>query len=233
MWNKKIKKAIFTLCVDGFDKEITEITFPLLANYAAKIGAEFKVIDERKYPDWPVVYEKLQIYDLAREMENDWNIYIDADALVHPDAPDFTVVLPKNTVAHFGMDFAPQRWKYDRFFLRDGRNIGSGNWFTIASDLCVDLWHPLEPHDLTKEEAVANINPTVDEHCSGVIDPSHLIDDYVLSRNIAKYGLKFITIRKIIEDLKINPGLFWHIYTSPRNVKVEKMRQVLKDWRLV
>jgi hypothetical protein len=229
---RPIKKAIFTLRVDDYAPEICELTFPLLHNYANKIGAEFVVIDQRRFPDWPPVYEKLQIYELAQEMQNDWNIYIDADALIHPDLMDLTTMLSKDTVAHHGSDFASQRWKYDRFFLRDGRHIGSGNWFTIASDWCVDLWRPLD--DLTLDEACINISPTLQERLSGCFDSSHLIDDYTLSRNIAKYGLKFVTIRKLLSDIDPNlQGLFWHQYLVKADQKLLEMKQMLKTWGLL
>jgi len=229
MWERKIKKAIFTLNVDGFSPEITELTFPLINNYAKKIGAEWVLIKDRKWPDYPVTYEKLQIYYLAQEMDNEWNIYIDADALLHPDLMDFTQILSKDTVAHHGSDFASQRWKYDRYFLKDGRNIGSGNWFTIASDWCIDLWHPLD--DLTLEEALANISPTVEEKNSGVFNPDHLIDDYTLSRNIAKYSFKFVAIRELLEKLRPGlQGLFWHQYLIPKEAKVVEIKKVLKMW---
>lgn len=232
MWQNKIKKAIFTLNIDNYAPAITELTYPLLKAYADKIGAQFVIINERKFPEWPVVYEKLQIYELAQLMENDWNIYIDSDALIHPDLADFTVVLPKDTVAHHGADFATLRWKYDRFFRRDNRHIGSGNWFTIASDWCIELWRPLD--DLTLEEAKQNIFPTVDERVSGVIDSEHLIDDYTLSRNIAKYGLKFTSIRKLMEPFGFPGGgpFFWHQYLIPIEAKVEQMKKQLKAWRI-
>jgi hypothetical protein len=230
MWNKRIKKTIFTLEVDGYEPEIVAMTRPLLERYAKKIVAELFVVQERKFPEWPVAYEKLQIYELAKEMENDWNIYVDADALLHPDLPDFTVLLNKDTVVHHGSDFAPIRWKFDRFFLRDGRYIGSGNWFTIASDWCIELWKPLD--DMTLWEALQNIYPTEEERQSGLIDPKHLIDDYTLSRNIAKYGLKFITIRKLMEQFGWPQGTpwFWHAYTMPPEQKIIEMKKVLKEW---
>lgn len=230
MWNKKIKKAIFTLNIDDFEPEITELTFPLLQRYADKIRAEFIIIKERKFPEWPVTYEKLQIYELGQKMENDWNIFFDADALIHPDMMDVTTIVPKDTVMHFGKDFASQRWKYDRYFLKDGRNIGSGNWFTIGSDWCIDLWHPLD--DLTVEEALANIKPLVGEVRSEVFDESHLIDDYVLSRNIAKYSFKFITMREYFKSIERDVPV-WHHYLIPKEAKAIEMRKTLKKWEVV
>ncbi len=237
MWEKEIKKTIYTLNInpngspDGYAPEIRALTYPLIKHYAQKIGADFHEITKRKWPDYPIVYEKLQIYELSKEMQNDWNIYIDSDTLIHPDFMDITNPIPKDTVAHNGCDTADNRWRYDRFFHRDGRHIGSCNWFTVASDWCIELWHPLD--DLTRDEAVHNIFPTVNE-INTIIETDHLIDDYTLSRNIAKYGLKFITFRDILKRLGYeNPGFLWHQYTIPIDEKVARMKEVLKAWRLI
>ena len=236
MWQKPLKKTLFVLNVDNYAPEITEVTYPLIKHYAKKIGADFYEIRERKFPGWPPVYEKLQIYQLAQQMGNDWNIYIDSDALVHPDCMDITSYLRKDTVAHNGCDWADSRWKCDRYFYRDGRHISSCNWFTVASDWCIELWKPLD--DLTKEEAVANIYPIVSE-LNTVVTPEHLIDDYTLSRNIAKYSLKFTTFLDILKGLgcKISGprdgGFFWHLYTIPTDQKVAEMKKVLKTWKLL
>jgi hypothetical protein len=231
MWQKRVKKTIFTLNVNDYSPEMTSLTYPLIQAYARKIGADFHVIRERKFPEWPVTYEKMQVYELAQQMENDWNIYIDSDTLVHPDTPDLTLLLPRDTVAHFGSDFAPTRWKTDRFFHRDGRHIGSGNWLALASDLCIELWKPVD--DLTPAEAVANINPTVTERTSGVIETSHLIDDYVLSRNIAKYGLKYVNIRDLLaKNYRDGGGFFYHQYLFPIERKIEELHEVIDKWQV-
>lgn len=228
MWNKPLKKTIFTLNVNGYAPEITAITYPLIKHYADKIGAGFHVIKERKWPKAAPVYEKLQIYELSQEMGNDWNVFIDSDTLIHPDFIDVTNHLSKDTVAHNGKDAAGMRWKYDRYFYRDGRHIGSCNWFTVASDWCIDLWKPLD--DITIEEAVKNINPTVQE-LKTVVTADHLIDDYTLSRNIAKYGLKFTTFQSILKGLGFDQNMWlWHQYTMPIEQKVVEMKKVLQAW---
>jgi hypothetical protein len=223
-----MKKVIWTLNIDNYAPEITALTYPLLKRYAQKIGARFKVISERKFPGWPVVYEKLQIYELGRE--NDWNIYIDSDALVFPDLFDITDHLAKDTVAHNGNDMAGNRWRYDRFFRRDGRHIGSCNWLAVASDWTIDLWTPLA--DLTLEQALDNIFPTLQEVNHGQFDRSHLIDDYVLSRNIAKFGLKFSSVRDIQQRLGDQTNYFWHAYTIPQAEKLRLMKETLRSWGL-
>lgn len=222
-----IRKTLFTLNVDNYAPQITAITYPFLRRYAEKIGAEFHVITERRFPHMPVTYEKLQIYDLAREMGNDWNLFLDSDALVHPETIDFTPHLRKDTVLHNANDMAAVRWTYDEYFLRDGRHIGSCNWFAIASDWCVDLWTPL---DIPLDRALANIRPIPAELRAG-ITREHLIDDYTLSRNIARFGLKFKKAIDIQDECGIpSANFFWHQYTIPNDEKVIGMRRVLREW---
>jgi hypothetical protein len=123
------------------------------------------------------------------------------------------------------------RYVEDRFHKRDGRHISSCNWFTVASDWCIELWKPLD--DMTVEEALKNILPVVGERVT-VITQEHLIDDYVLGRNIAKYGLKFTTVQEIILKLGLGQvGYLWHQYTIPPEEKAIKMREILKQWKLL
>ncbi len=222
-----MKKVLWTLNASGgYAPEITALTYPLLKRYAHKIGADFRIITERKFPSFPVVYEKLQIHEAGRD--NDWNVYIDSDALVHPDMFDVTEHLSKDTVLHHGCDMAGNRWRYDKFFRRDGRHIGSCNWFTVGSDWCIDLWKPLD--DLTLSAALENIFPTQQERNSGLIEPSHLIDDYTLSRNIAKYGLKFDTLSGIQQRRSDRGEYLWHLYNIPVAEKAKQMKEVLMRW---
>jgi hypothetical protein len=227
-----MKKVLFTLNVCDYPKEITDLTYPYFERYAEKIGAEFQIISERKYPDWPIDYEKMQIYDLGKN--NDWNIYIDSDTILHPDFWDITNYLSKEVILHNSTDMAGLRWKYDKYFLRDARHISSANWFAIASDWCIDLWHPLD--DLTLEQALANMYPTNHElksngRCNA---KEHLITDYVLSRNIAKYGLKLVTTKQLGQQLGwLEAGHYlWHQYTYSNEQKVDQIRGVLKEWNL-
>jgi len=223
-----MKKTIYTLNINDYAPEICEITYPLIQKWADKIGAEFVVIRDRKFPEYPVVYEKLQIYTLAKERGDDWIIFIDSDTLVHPDMFDPTEHLPMDTVMHHGEDFANNRWKYDNYFRRDGRNIGSCNWLAVASKWCLDLWKPLD--DLTLEEAILNIFPTQIEK-NTVIESSHLIDDYTLSRNIAKYGLKHTTFYKMMEKFQMKgSSYFYHEYLYSKEEKVILLKNMRDKW---
>lgn len=224
---RPIKKTVYTLNVDNYAPGICALTYPLLQHYANKIGADFHVITGRQNPSMPPVYEKLQIRDLGAD--NDWNIYIDSDALVHPETIDFTSMIHKDTVMHNGADMAGVRWKYDEYFLRDGRNIGSCNWFAIASDWCLDLWAPL---DIPFEQALNNIHPIPNELSNG-IEREHLIDDYTLSRNIARFGLKFTRALDVQERAGMkDAAFFWHQYTIPIDEKIIGIRKTLQSWGL-
>ena len=244
-----IKKTIFTLNINDHAKEITDLTYPLIKYYAHKIGADFHIIKERRFPEFPITYEKLQIFELAQEMQNDWNIYIDSDALVHPEMVDWTAFMKKDTIAHNGSDMANIRWRYDKYFLRDGRNWGSCNWMTIASDWCVDLWHPLE---LSVAEALDNIYPTAREH-NTVVTTDHLIDDYALSRNVARYGLKTVKLQELQKEIGLGDAFFlWHEYLrsideklkgwdekvfdanlqTERTIHISGVKEILKLWQI-
>ena len=224
----RLKKTLFTLAVNNYTEEITNLTFPLMKHWAKKIDADFYVIEDRKFPNFPPVYEKLQIYELGKILKNDWNIFLDADALVHPDTPDWTVFMNKDTVAHNGIDVASTRWRYDEYFHRDGRHISSCNWNAIASDWCIDLWKPLD--DLTLEQALENIYPTHNE-LSTVVTKDHLIDDYTLSRNIAKYGLKLRTLMQIANHYGIQKDeYYYHLYTYTNEEKIKRIKETLVRW---
>jgi hypothetical protein len=100
------------------------------------------------------------------------------------------------------------------------------------------------------EEALDNIYPTLDElNCGAMIRRDHLIDDYVLSRNIARFGLKVQTIMALEKSLGFgnDTGFYWHAYTIPihdfesrdekgelvrKEGKVTQMQAVLKKWRV-
>lgn len=171
---KKLKKCVYTLCVDNYLPELCELTLPNHEAYAKKIGADFKLITERRNPDWPPTYEKTQIfYD---SFENDWNIHIDADMLVHPNMPDVTSE-DLTSVVYYSIYDPRLYFPANPYFLRDGRLIGVCSSFIAVPNWCKDLWEPFHPQ------------VTFDMAKQGV-QRVHGIDDYCFSINFAKYGLK-------------------------------------------
>jgi hypothetical protein len=233
------RKTLYTLNVNKYEPAVTALTYPLLRLYARKIGAEFFQITERKSPDWPLMYEKLQIFHLAKERGDEWSVYVDSDTLIRPDTPDFTAIVPRDHVAHYRYDFAPLRWYLDEHFLRDGRRIGTCGWFCMASNWCRDLWHP---SDLTPEETIARCFPVLFEAALG-LKPEHFVEDYTISRNIARFGLKAIPLLQVEKQIGFRkedddtdaggPGWFHHVYAVSPQAKVASLREVIYEkWKV-
>jgi hypothetical protein len=82
-----MKKVLVTLDIN-YPKEITDITFPYMKQYARNIAAEFLVLKERKYPDLPITQEKFQLYDI----DADYIIFLDADVLINPNSFNFSTL---------------------------------------------------------------------------------------------------------------------------------------------
>ncbi len=223
-----MKKALFTLNVNNYEPKLRELTYPLLKLYARKIKADFIEITERKFPEYPVVCEKWQIYERGKGY--DWIIYFDADALVHPETIDFTCWLDDETCAHNGQDAAAIRFHYDEFFKRDGRNIGTCGWLTIAPQRCIGLW---EPPELSPEEIIDRCYPTIMEWNCGLIDKEHLTDDYNMSRNLARRGFKHTTLMELLPKIGLpDANFFWHAYTVSGEKKYKLMREIIWSWHI-
>jgi hypothetical protein len=220
-------KCIWTLNIDNYAPEITQTTYPYIKAWAHKIGADFQQITERKWPDAPATYEKLQLHWLGQDY--DWNIYIDSDALVHPDMFDPTRHIYPDTVMQYGHDLIGTRFRDNKYFRRDTRQISSCNWFTVASSDCLDLWHPLD--DMNIQEALGEIRPQLKEidTCSD----GHLIDDYVLSRNIARYGLHYKKFLDLLKHLGSEGAqLFFHTHLLTRAEKAFVLPRIMDEcWR--
>ena len=235
-----MRKALFTLNVGNYAPRIRELTYPLFRYFCRRRGYEFVEMTADEFPEWPKVYQKLQIYRIAHEMGVDFAWFLDADTLLHPDCPDFQPLLPPHTVANNGHDFGAFRWRNDQYFERDGRYIGTCGWNTMAPASCFDVWRPCD--DLTLEQVMDNMQPLVCEHnpapnpklpreCQAIISTGHLADDYVVSRNIARFGLKYTTLADIVKERCPGAQLFWHEYQISEEEKVNRMLHVILDPR--
>lgn len=169
-----MRKALFTVCVDNYCPELMEITLPNLEQFADRIKAEFIVIRDRKFPDFPPSYEKLQIHQLG--LPYDWVVLVDADSMIHPDMHDPTAdASPFMVRVHAGYDIR-DRFALDQYFHRDGRYMGIATNFLAVSAACHDIWTPLE------------FGWEVAKHRTKRL---HIIDEYCVSRNLARFGLKY------------------------------------------
>jgi hypothetical protein len=229
-----MKKLVVTMCIDNWEPEITSRTFPLMKYYARKIGADFWHIDKRKYPNCPLGYERFQIYDIADNY--DWVIQLDADLCMHPDMPDVTSFVYKDTILISTPDQSTKRFITDKYFLRDGRFTSIPGFFTVTSDWCKDFWKL--PDDLSPEQAIAQVTPLQHEWGrweNKKFDGSHLVVDYIWSRNVARYGLKYKTFQEFFVPPKLNliEDYVMHNCILPTHHKRQHVRNVIeKYWEL-
>lgn len=193
-----MRKIIYTLNINNYLPELCKLTLPTIQQYAKRIGAEFQLITVRQYPDWPITYEKIQLYELGKD--NDWNILIDADTIISPHLHDVTQIFPSDYVGVQMTYDANKHLPMDYYFIKDGRNIGLAANFVVTSAACHNLWTPFNENHLTILRRL---------HSSKA--RKHIVDEYCLSQNFAKYGMKLSGIA----DDKLK--LFLHLNATTDN----------------
>src|SRR5437868_865009 len=108
-----MKKALVTLNIGPspeqpiYEPEIFRLTSVFQEQWAKKIGAEYLVINTRQLTTEgdgkPINYEKFQLHEISSDY--DWTYFIDADAFIHPDTPDWAeMVNDKGVVIYNGVD---------------------------------------------------------------------------------------------------------------------------------
>ena len=219
-----MRKIIHVVNINDFFPELFTLTYPTIRSYAERNGYMINMITERKFPGYPINYEKLQVYEDGKGA--DVNILCDADMLIHPEFPDAQDILNPNYVAF--NDNYNISWKYHvdkiRYFVRDGRDVGIATNFVISSNLTHDIWEPLSLSHKDIEELAKKENTD-----SGGADGrgwGHYADEFALSYNMAKYGLKYTGVTW--EDW-MRPWLV-HTGTGDKNEALQIARQTLEKW---
>jgi hypothetical protein len=205
-----LKTCIHVLNINNYFPELFELTIKTIKRFANKIFADLNIIIERKYPNFPLLTEKLQVYDFG--LNYDWNLLIDADILIHPNTYNPLLYLDPRYVGCKDNYHAYRQLKMDRYFIRDGRHVGLSSCVIATSKLTHDLWE--FPNDLSKEEILNNI-----------LQDRKIVDEYVISRNLAKYGLKYKELFKI-QDY----DLFYHLGRYAQ--ESDKILELAKSWYL-
>lgn len=200
--------CIHVLNIGDYFPDLYKLTIKTIEAFSERIGADLNIITERKYKNWPLLTEKLQIYEDGKDY--DWNLLLDADILVHPNAYDpFLSIHPAIVGCKDSYD-AHRQLQIDKYFLRNGRNVGLSSCVVATSQLTHDLWEL--PKDLTKEEILNNI-----------LQERKIVDEYVISRNLAKYGLHY---RELYPFKDYN--LLFHLGNYAQNE--DKILELAKSW---
>lgn len=212
-------KNIYVLNINNYFPELISITYPLIEKYCKKIGANFIEIKERKFENYPITYEKLQIYELGKD--SDWNIYIDSDVLINPILPDITFGANKNNVIIKDGFKADLKFPINSYLLRDGRNFGVSGCLIGASDICHDIWRPVE---ISSNEMIDNIKISK-ENLERGLTREHYSDEYAFTMNLARFGLKCVGLNKYTQNLIYHP----YDYKNKED-KLEDIKKVLHGW---
>ncbi len=219
-----MRKLIHVVNINNFFPELFALTYPTIRSYAERNGYMINMITERKFPDYPINYEKMQVYEDGKDAEV--NILCDADMLIHPEFPEVTKFLKRDSIAF--NDNYNISWKYHvdriRYFMRDGRDVGIATNFVVSSDWTHDVWEPLslsqkDIEDLAKKE-------NTDTGGADGRGWGHYADEFALSYNMAKYGLKYTGVTW--EDW-MRPWLV-HTGTGDKNEALQIARQTLEKW---
>lgn len=92
-----MKRLVLTLAF-GDQKELGNISIPLMEQYAKKTESDFYVITDCRNPSNPL-YEKLRIREYLEKY--DQVLCIDADCLVRPDTPNLFELVPSDSLAMY------------------------------------------------------------------------------------------------------------------------------------
>lgn len=195
-----MKKELFVVRVDNYFPELCNLTLPTIKNYAEKIGAKFTVISERKYPDYPPAYEKVQIYDLGTD--NDFNILVDCDLVFDEAMYDVTELVSENSVGSW-MEYDPHLTiAFDEYIKLDGSDRIPATNFMVSTKDTHKIWEPFEI------ELVSIINN---------MKRSWVIDEYCVGHNMKKYDIKNKGI--IVPGAENNLFMHANIETDNKDLK--------------
>ncbi|MBM3207921.1 MAG: hypothetical protein FJZ57_04875 [Chlamydiae bacterium] len=203
-------KRIHIVNINNFFPELFELTYPTVEAYAKKFGYEINLITERKFPDWHINYEKMQVWEDGKGAN--LNILLDADVLIHPEFNDVMTFVPRNFIAFNDNYNASAKFKLNNYFIRDQRDVGIASNFVVSTDLTHDVWKPLK------------ITPEEGKEITFVREGD--IDEYCLSHNMAKYGLKYcgITWKPWMRKYVVHTG------TGDREYALDLARKTVDKW---
>ena len=63
----KMRKLLHVVNINDFFPELFALCFPTIQAYARRNGYAINMITERKFPDYPINYEKMQVYKDGKE----------------------------------------------------------------------------------------------------------------------------------------------------------------------
>jgi len=209
-------KCIHVVALNNWQPELCAITIPNLMAYAKKIGADFNIISEPKFPTFPPNYERFQIWEEGKNYN--WNFNIDADTILSKDCEDPTEWIdPASVASLWGLDTKYYfKTSDDYYFIRYNYMWGVADQFTVTSKFVHDIWTPTQM--------------TFEQTSSRCLKEPRQVSEYILSRNMAMFGLRHSGA------LKDHSKHFSLMFTSS-NMAIEeartKLNNKLKEWEML
>ena len=206
-----MKKILHLVNIGDFFPELFSLTFPTVQAYAERCGYEINLITERKFPEFHINYEKMQVWEDGKDA--DVNLLVDADVLIHPHFPDVKDNVPPHHIAFNDNYNASSKFNLNDYFLRDGRDVGIASNFVVSYRSTHDLWRPLE------------ITPDEGRRITFVREGD--IDEYCISQNMSKYGLRYtgITWEPWQREFLIHTG------TGDKPLALRMAHEALNKWK--
>jgi len=204
-------RCIHVVYISDFFPELWKLTYPTIKAYAERIGADLNIITDRMF-DLHINYEKMQVWYAGKDY--DANFLVDADVLIHQHFPDFTTIVPQHHVGFNDNYNASRKFNIEDsiYFQRDGRDVGIASNAVVTYKSTHDLWQPNFS------------NKFVQQRICKVREGD--IDEYNLSLNLAKYGLKYCGLTW----LEWQRYYFVHIGTGDRDLALKQAKYTLEMW---
>ncbi len=211
-----MKNLVVTLDIN-YPKEITDLTFPYMQEYAKNIKADFRVITERKFPDLPIPMEKFQIYKMCQDYE--WTIFLDADCLINPNTVNFSNIVENNVVI------------VSEYLDILNSNDPQFETKSVIGKYNLDLHSPF--HFLACHKSQKNVvepwdNPLQYTHYINITKGMkkynkpqewHL-DEFLLATNIVKYGISTISVKDDLPHTTVaHNGNYLDLPSKIKNIK--------------
>jgi len=139
-----MKLALVTRADDNI-KEMTDITFPPIKNYANKIGADFIILSENPpflTADDKPHYRILKVYDILNEYDR--VLCLDADMLINKNCPNIFDIVPEDMIGSIYEDKGSRRYDRHQKILGIQNAWGNVGWregYTNAGTFVLSSMH--------------------------------------------------------------------------------------------
>lgn len=228
-----MKKLLVTLNIGDYDKEITELTFPHMREYAKNIGADFHIITERKFPDFPLMLEEFQMYEFSQTY--DWIIFLDGDCLINPKGIDLTTLVEKDRVLIAKYNPPTHHFHPENIEGQFNLKYYAPFFFLVFHKNSRDCVKPYEnPFDYYKHIDLSSTHPEMENymkirtHLTEKEIKDTLIDEFLLTLNLHKYNIKTASLQEDFPELNIIAHT-----SDAREIKIQYLKDSIKKLKTI